>query len=402
MKRERWTRGATGATLVGAVLAAGGCDTGEPGRIPPPEEPADVVVSRPASDGRTATFPASVRSTDRAELATRMSGTVERVPVDVGSRVARGDVLVALDDGDVEARIRSAEAAARQARRHFRRIENLEADGAATEAELDDARAGLERAEAGLQEATAQRAYAVLRAPFPGTVTARNVDPGDLTAPGRPVLRLQGTGGLEVVADLPEAWGNRVSTGDTVGVVRPETGDRLRARVARTSPAVESASRRFRLEAELLGSPPPGLLPGTFVRLELPEPGLRTLWIPSDAVLRRGQLRGAFVVDRDTLRLRWIRTGEGRAGAVEVLAGLDATAAVVRRPAPGLVDGQPVGAVREEAFRPGEAPETPPPASSSGAAASSDATSGEPISEAGGSSGGASAGSGSGADGGGR
>lgn len=353
MKRRRWTRMAAAAALAGGTLTGAGCDRGEPGRVARAGEPAEVTVSRPVSEGRPAAFPATLRSAYRAQMATRISGTVERMPVDVGSRVSRGDVLVVLDGRDVEARIRSAEAAVTQARRHFRRIENLEVDGAATRAELDEARARMEMAEAALEEATAQRAYTVLRAPFEATVTARSVDPGDLASPGRPVLSLQGTGGLEVVTDLPEAWGNRVATGDTVDVLRPETGDRLRARVVRISPSVEPASRRFRLEAELLGPPPTGLLPGTFLRLELPEPGLRTLWVPADAILRRGQLRGAFVVDRDTLRLRWIRTGDRRDGAVEVLAGLDAGAVVVRRPAPDLADGRPVSGVREEPFAPG-------------------------------------------------
>jgi len=77
--------------------------------------------------------PATLRAIERAELATRTSGRVLRVPVDAGSVVARGDIVLELDGQDVSARIRQAEAQVEQARRSFARIESLQSDGAATD-----------------------------------------------------------------------------------------------------------------------------------------------------------------------------------------------------------------------------------------------------------------------------
>jgi hypothetical protein len=78
-----------------------------------------------------------------------------------------------------------------------------------------------------------------------------------------------------------------------------------------------------------------------FARLELRGGGDQTRWMPADAVVRRGQLTGVFVLETDTLRLRWVRLGERRGDAVEVLAGLSGDVRLVRRPAPQLADGQP-------------------------------------------------------------
>jgi RND family efflux transporter MFP subunit len=332
------------AALLVPLAAAAACGGEEPGEIPPPASVPAVIVVRPTSTGGTVSFPATVHAVDRADLATRVGGTVMRVPVDVGSRVSRGDVVLVLDDDDVAARIRRAEAQYERARGALARIEPLNVDGAATDQELDDVRAAFAVAEAGLAEVRAQQAYTVLRAPFTGVVTARNVDPGDLVSPGRPVLTLAGTGGLEVGADLPGALEGRVRVGDTLTLVRPETGVRIPVAVVRVAPALESTTRRFRVEAPLPGGArEQGLVPGTYVRLEVEEPDRSTLWVPEGAIVRRGQLTGVFAVEQDTARLRWIRTGARAETAVEVLAGLAPDEVIVLDPPAGLEDGAAVG-----------------------------------------------------------
>lgn len=335
--------------LVGSLtmfILSVGCSGDDPGRVPPPAEVPEVTVVHPRVTGGTTSFPATVRAVDRAELATRTSGTVIRAPVDVGSRVARGDIVLVLDDAGVNARIRRADAELERARGVLARIEPLNEDGAATDQELDDARAAFEMAEAGLAEARAQRAYTVLRAPFPGIVTARAVDPGDLARPGQPVLELAGSGGLEVSADLPASREGRVVVGDTLMLVRPETGTRIPVVVARVSPTLEAATRRFRVEAPLpADAPEDGLVSGAYVRLELDEPDRPTLWIPEGAIVRRGQLTGVFAVEGDTARLHWIRPGARSVDVVEVLAGLTPDDTVVLDPPAGLDDGAAVRVV---------------------------------------------------------
>jgi RND family efflux transporter MFP subunit len=198
MKQTRWI---LLVLLVTPLLA--GCDRGEPGAMAADGEPANVVVTAPVVQPDVARFPAEVRAARKADLATRMAGTIVRVNGDVGSRVTRGDLLVLLDAVDVEARISRAGAAERQARQWHDRIQSLEADGAATPQELDDAVARLEMATASLTETEAQLSYAVLRAPFSGVITRRFAEPGDLATPGFSVLTIVAEGSIKIVADLP-------------------------------------------------------------------------------------------------------------------------------------------------------------------------------------------------------
>ena len=322
-----------GIIALAAVAAACG---GEPGELPPSSEAADVIASTSASATGITTAPGTVLATRQAELATRISGTIRNVAVDIGAEVREGQALVSLDTRDIDARIASAEAAAQLARQWHTRIAALAEEGAATAQELDDATARLEMSEAALREATAQR------------------NPGDLAVPGMPVLQMIATDALKIEADLPGELAGRTSVGDRIAVYQPETGARYAAQVTRVVPAVERSSRKFRIEARFeselaaLGSIPPG----SFVRVEFEEQTTTTRWIPDDAVVSRGQLRGVFVVDGDELRLRWVRLGTRIGTSVELLAGPPAGALLVRDPAPGLVDGQPVGNVRRQDWQP--------------------------------------------------
>lgn len=359
MGRAMWKMHSRNLTHLGFVallvnLAACGGDEAE---MPSHVSPVDVTVVRPVTTSGFITAPGNVLASQEVQLATRISGTIRRMEVDVGARVAAGDTLVVLDTEEINARIRSAEAAAHLARRSHERIAALARDGAATAQELDDAEARLEMAEAALQDARAQSKYVVLDAPVPGVITARMADPGDLAHPGVPLLVLMGSGALKIESDLPGELVGGIAPGDRVFVIVPDSETRLAARITRVVPALDPASHRFRVEIGLedAASGRAATRPGTFVRLELENPATTTRWIPRDALVRQGQLIGVFVVRDDHLRLRWVRLGDTKGDAVELLAGPGPEALIVRRPPDGLRDGHPVGSVQRSEWNPSDA-----------------------------------------------
>jgi RND family efflux transporter MFP subunit len=326
-------------------MSLAACGREEPGEVETLEAVGTVNVSAAAFAEGSAQIPARVVARETANLATRASGTIRSVTVDVGSAVEPGEVLVRLEASGVEAAVARAEAQTVMARRSFDRLQNLERDGAATRQELDQAEAALRTAEAMLNEAAAAREYVSMKAPFAGTVTARYADPGDLAVPGRTVLVISGTAGVKLEADVPATMAESIVIGKSVTVVAPQSGERWVATVRRVVPVIDLASHRFRVEAMFDTSDD---LPaaGSFVRLEIAGEGEASAWVPADAVVRRGQLEAVYVVAEDVVRLRWIRTGQRTAEAVEVLAGLGAGSPVVRDPEPGLVDGATVREVQ--------------------------------------------------------
>jgi hypothetical protein len=154
-------------------------------------------------------------------------------------------------------------------------------------------------------------------------------------------------GALKVVADLPAGRTGSLEPGRVVQV-RIE-GAMHSVRITRVVPALGEGSRTFRVEAALQDAPR-GLVPGSYGRLEVERTGEGPRWVPADAVVDRGQLTGVYAVESDTLRLRWVRLGQRRDDAVELLSGPVGLNGVVRRPAAELFDGRPVSTATEEAW----------------------------------------------------
>lgn len=331
--------------LVAVGLAFTACGGDEPAASPSPLDPVTVVVSDALTGSGSVTHVARVEASSEADVATRASGTLVSVPVDVGDRVRRGQVLASLDGADVQARIDAAAAGVELAERTHGRVERLEADGAASQQELDEAFARLEAARAQLAEARAQASYVQVTAPFDGVVVARYADPGDLAVPGQPVLRLAGTGAVTVAAELPAHMRGAVEVGQAVRVI-DRGGRPIEATVSRVVPTLDAATGRFRVELSPSGDSQ--LTAGETVRLEVSGAGSATRWVPVDALLRRGQLVGVYALESDTLRLRWVRLGREEGPLVELLSGPPGALTVVRRPAATLRDGQPVSSASRE------------------------------------------------------
>jgi RND family efflux transporter MFP subunit len=335
-------------SLSGMFLLAS-CGGEEPGALPPVTGSVDVRVSPLTEAASTLSFPAVASSDQEADLATRMSGAIRTLRVHVGDRVRTGDLLVELDEADLRARLAQVRAAEALAETSHQRLVNLVRDRAASQHELDQATAALEAARGQRQEVEAQLTYTTLRAPFDGIITRRMADPGDLTAPGRPILTLTGVGTLKFVADLPAQRSGSVRIGDPVmlridGVAAPIPGT-----IQRVVDAVGAQARTFRVEARATQAIPE-VIPGTYARMEFPQTDAPTRWLPADALVRQGQLTGVFTVEDNRLRLRWIRTGQMRGDAVEFLSGPMGIEEVVRRPGAELRDGLSVGTRQIEAW----------------------------------------------------
>lgn len=85
-------------------------------------------------------------------------------------------------------------------------MERLYADSAVPLAQLESSRAAFAAAQGQADAATAELGYASITAPFDGVVVARNVDPGALATPGRPLLIVEDMGTREIVAGCPMRW----------------------------------------------------------------------------------------------------------------------------------------------------------------------------------------------------
>jgi multidrug efflux pump subunit AcrA (membrane-fusion protein) len=207
---------------------------------------------------------------------------------------------------------------------------------------ISRSKAGISEAEAGITAASSDLGYGEVKAPFRGVVVEKNAYQGELNTPGRPLLKLQDLDSLEVSLALPESALESVQPGALLSATVPSLNRKLTLKVRQVIASTDPTSRTFEVRLAMV-TPADGLFPGAFVRVSVPQPAREALVLPLKAVVTRGQLEGAFVVDsQNTAEFRLLQLGSPLGDGREVLSGLQAGERVVMEPGEGLRDGQKV------------------------------------------------------------
>ncbi len=296
----------------------------------------------------------------RASPASRLMGSVIAAPFEEGARVDSGQVLLRIDDRDLaarraqlEARVAEAQVLLADAEINVTRMRALDSARAIAGIQLEQAEtgrtraaAGLEAARAALRELDANASYGSVTAPFAGEIVKKSVQVGDVAAPGVPLFVLEDLSRIRVVASVGEAAAARLRVGVRVPVEIEAAGVRTFGVVEAVVPAARAPVTGFKVNV-VLGRPSSAVISGMTATVLVPSDGPdagagKRLQVPRDALVRRGQMVGVFVVDSGTARLRWVRIGLEDGAAVEVLSGLRAGDRVVVGPGDALTDGQRV------------------------------------------------------------
>ena len=167
-------------------------DTGAAPSLPPIK--AQVVTVRLESVPVLTEITGTVQAVERAQLAAKVMGSIETMPFTLGQRVKRGDTLVTISAGEINARVAQAESQFNQASRDLARERELLPKGASTATMVKDLEDRSSGAEAMLREAKVMLSYATLQAPFDGVITQKFANVGDLASPGLPLVAIEGSG----------------------------------------------------------------------------------------------------------------------------------------------------------------------------------------------------------------
>jgi RND family efflux transporter MFP subunit len=251
----------------------------------------EVGTVRQGSLADTWTLTGELRALERAELAAGASGAVDSVRVREGDEVTAGTLLLEVDSrlalaelSSAKAAVQRAEATVAQLARTVERVGRV-GDQVLGAEEIDQAETALAVARADRESARAQAELAAarlarhrVRAPFPGVVARRIVDPGDWVDPGEPVLDLVRLDGVEVRIDAPLAVATQLRKDDTVQL--PGTTGTVLGVV----PALDPTSRTSRIRIRPDG-PLEGFLPGSPVEVQLALERSDGVVVPRDALV---------------------------------------------------------------------------------------------------------------------
>lgn len=326
------------------------------GPAPRPVVSETITAVPDASDFFIGTVDARVQT----DLGFPVAGTIAERPVEIGDRVAKGDLLACLDPLDLDADVDAAQAGVTVATAQLRTARDAQSRAAelvkrkvdskvqleALDRALTSAQARLEQAQATLARATDARGYARLTAPQDGVITMVYLEAGAAVAMGASVVRLVGTDRLEVVMDLAEQDlisldGN--SSFDAALIANPEITTRVT--LSRIDPVANRSTRTRRVRLALT-DPPASFRLGALVRI-LPSSGRKAgISLPKSAILDGGtDAPFVWLVERsdNTLIRRPVVTGKAYGNRVRIEKGLSLGDEVMLKGIHSVEEGQTVG-----------------------------------------------------------
>lgn len=348
--------------------------------------PVEVAGVQHGSITLRRTFSGTLEASSEFILAPKVAGRLERLEVDLGDVVERGQVVAYVDDDEfvqevsqveadlVVARASHAEAqsALEIAERALGRAEMLREELVTSESQLDLARtealekrarlevsaAQVQRAEAALEVARIRLGYASVTADWSSgddrrVVAQRFVDEGEAVSTNAPLLSIVELNPIVCVVQVPERDYARLRTGQEATLTTDAyPGERFTAHVSRVAPVFRSSTRQARVEL-LVDNADERLRPGMFVRatLELDTDADATL-VPVLALTERDGVRGVFVVDEGSSAVRWVPVEVGIVdGSLAAVTAEGLTGRVVTLGQELCEDGTTVTAVPNSAAR---------------------------------------------------
>lgn len=347
-------------SLLGLLLAACG---GRPEAAAPAPKPQRQAVT--PVKGRSATIseravPRFLRVTGQligrndAVVAADATGKVLEAPVERGSVVKAGDVLLKLDERQARLALAEAEASLELARSRLQLAKNEQERNAPLAAKRAIADADFQRLvtdtaarEAEVAASVARRDMmqktltdSVIKAPFAGVVAERMVEPGEYVKPDSPVARVVDLATLRLVLNVPETEVGGLAPGQTVEFATAAyPGRTFSGTLKFLGAAMREVSRDLVVEAEVVnrdGSLRPGFFCDARIRLREEKAAV----IPVEALRTEGARRKVFVIGRDgTLSERLIEAGETREGFVEIRRGAALGESVLLSPGADAIDG---------------------------------------------------------------
>ncbi len=330
----------------------------------------DKVVEEPISQtipiiGRLVTRRAGV-------VASRARGPVQDVLVEVGDRVAKGDVLAILvqdrlkhvlaqQDANLkekEAELATSLAQVSIARQTLRRQERLRKSKSAafrvalyedsrlelakTQSEVAEARAAIARAKINIELAQLDLDYTVIKAPYPGVITRRHTEAGAFLNVGGQVVSMIDDNALEIEADVPVDRLSALPVGAKVKALITDAAfeAKVRALIPEENNLTRTRAVRFTAAMQAVGI---ALASNQSVTIELPLGKARQVTtVHKDAVLTRQGNDMVFLVQDGAAQPRPVRLGDGIGNRFEVLSGLAVGDLVVIRGNERLFPGQKV------------------------------------------------------------
>lgn len=285
----------------------------------------------------------TARANEQVTLSAPITERIVRLNFDDGAFVRQGQVVAVLRQAEQNAQLTEANARAREAQQQLQRISELKNRGFATRSSYDAQVATAAAARAQSQQVQAQIGDRVVRAPFSGWVSLRNISVGAIASQGTEIATVSDLSTIKLDFTVPETMLAAIREGLPIQARSAAYPERPFNGTIRTiDPVIDANTRAVTVRAHL-PNPDRALRPGMMMSVGIQSSTRNALSVPELAILGEGDNRYVFVLGNgNRVHRTEVRTGAHLNGRVEILSGLRPGQRVVTEGIVKVTDGMEV------------------------------------------------------------
>ena len=265
-----------------------------------------------------ATYTSTVQAYVKNNIAPQMAGRITKINVEIGDKVAKGQILAEMD----KTQLLQAQLQLQNQAVELERLKTLYESGAISKSDYEAVELGYNVAKTQLENLEENT---VLRSPVNGVITARNYDAGDMYAMASPIYTVEQIKPVKLLVGISESDYSKVKTGDSVTITADAVpGKTFYGKVGKIYPTIDPATRTFTAEV-VVDNNYSTLRPGMFARVTVDFGSNNNVVIPDVAVVKQqgsGE-RFVYVLNADnTVTYKEVVLGRRMGTEYEVLEGL--------------------------------------------------------------------------------
>jgi RND family efflux transporter MFP subunit len=326
-----------------------------------------VVSPKRTAPAQEIILPGNVQPFVSSPIYSRTNGYLKKWYVDIGARVKQGQLLAVIETPEVDQQLEqsisnldTAKANLALAEITKNRYQGLLNDNAVSQQDVDNAvgtynanKAIVEAHQANVRQVQTLQSFEKIYAPFDGTVTARNIDIGDLINSGSTggvksdLFHISQPGTLRVYVNVPEEYSQGIRTGMTADISLAEfPGHKFQGSLVRTAEAINITTRTLLIEVDVV-NPAGSLLTGSYAEVHLTVPAqASTYLLPVNTLIFRSEGLRVGIVKEGKVVLSAVTPGHDFGNEIEIVAGLKTDDQVIVNPPDSIVSGQEVQIVK--------------------------------------------------------
>jgi membrane fusion protein, multidrug efflux system len=254
------------------------------------EQVAEPVVSYIIAQGH-------VKPNRAVTLRAETSGQVKEIILKEGGLVKTGDIILTLKVNDRNARLAKAQSKTNEEKRKYKAAKNLDAQGYAAKARVNEAYTALKSAQSDEKQVRLEKTS--ITAPFEGIIDKQQIEVGGYLSVGDEILTVVDNNPLIINTQIPQHEIAKIYNGQKADI-NLATGQKKEGAILFISPRAEQATRTFRVEIEVPN--PEGLPSGTSATARIPKPSIMAHFIsPALLTLDEKGATGIKIINEDSV-----------------------------------------------------------------------------------------------------